>query len=295
MEEARAGTTSRSLAERRLSWSGICNSVQYDGACAHPRRAIPRPIGASATNVGGGAVVAAHVPPRDLPRRALADPSRCSHRPRPGLKDAAAAQDLCRVVFATLRNYTDKPSCRAVERAVAVALGASPDFLKTFAGLLVKAGDKPAALPSLRRHVLTRWSCLVVERLDVVEHAAAFAALAKTQGGLIAATTTSETKPRARGAGPRPCGAFQALLRRKPELIPAYLALLGTDPKSMATVSPLAACGVAGSSSAPPPPRRRAPLARRRWTPTFASSSPATPRRSTHRSSPARCGRWCAR
>ena len=62
MEEARAGTTSRSLAERRLSWSGICNSVQYDGACAHPRRAIPRPIGASATNVGGGAVVAAHVP-----------------------------------------------------------------------------------------------------------------------------------------------------------------------------------------------------------------------------------------
>ena len=162
------------------------------------------------------------------------------------MKDAAAAQDLCRVVFATLRNYTDKPSCRAVERAVAVALGASPDFLKTFAGLLVKAGDKPAALPSIRRHVLTRWSCLVVERLDVVEHAAAFAALAKTQGGLIAATTTSETKPRARGAGPRPCGAFQALLRRKPELIPAYLALLGTDPKSMATVSPLAACGVAG-------------------------------------------------
>lgn len=57
MEEARAGTTSRSLAERRLSWSGICNSVQYDGACTHPRRAIPRPIGASATNVGGGAVV----------------------------------------------------------------------------------------------------------------------------------------------------------------------------------------------------------------------------------------------
>ena len=244
MEEARAGTTSRSLAERRLSWSGICNSVQYDGARAHPRRAIPRPIGASATNVGGGAVVVAS---RDLSPVPSLTPPRCSHRPRPGLKDAAAAQDLCRVVFATLRNYTDKPSCRAVERAVAVALASSPDFLKSFAGLLVKAGDKPSALPSLRRHVLTRWSCLVVEHLDVVEHAAAFAALAQTQGGLIAATTTTtKTKPNARGAGPRPCGAFQALLRRKPELIPAYLALLGTDPKSMATVAPLAACGLAG-------------------------------------------------
>ena len=123
---------------------------------------------------------------------------------------------------------------------MAVALASSPDFLKSFAGLLVKAGDKPSALPSLRRHVLTRWSCLVVEHLDVVEHAAAFAALAKIQGGLIAATTTTKTKPNVRGAGPRPCGAFQALLRRKPELIPAYLALLGTDPKSMATVAPLA-------------------------------------------------------
>jgi len=32
MEAARAGTTKRSLAERRLAWSGVCNSVEYDGA-----------------------------------------------------------------------------------------------------------------------------------------------------------------------------------------------------------------------------------------------------------------------
>ena len=31
-----------------------------------------------------------------------------------GLEDAAAAQELCKVVLVTLREYTDKPSCRAV-------------------------------------------------------------------------------------------------------------------------------------------------------------------------------------
>ena len=104
MEEARARTASRSLAERRLAWADVCGKVQYEG-----------------------------------------------------LADTAAAQDLCRVVFATVRDYHDKPSQRAVERAIVAAL-AHADFLKAFAGLVVKAGDKAGELGRSQRLVLTRWS-----------------------------------------------------------------------------------------------------------------------------------------
>ena len=86
MEEARARTASRSLAERRLAWADVCGKVQYEG-----------------------------------------------------LADTAAAQDLCRVVFATVRDYHDKPSQRAVERAIVAAL-AHADFLKAFAGFKIEEG-----------------------------------------------------------------------------------------------------------------------------------------------------------
>ena len=187
MEEARARTASRSLAERRLAWADVCGKVHYEG-----------------------------------------------------LADTAAAQDLCRVVFATLRDYHDKPSQRAVERAIVAAL-AHADFLKAFAGLVVKAGDKAGELGRSQRLVLTRWSCLLVDALDVGEHAGAFARIAQTQGALAAASalaSCSETPP--------PCSAFQQLLRRKgPTLVRAYLAQLGEGSKAMAANAPVAACGLA--------------------------------------------------
>ena len=187
MEEARARTASRSLAERRLAWADVCGKVQYEG-----------------------------------------------------LADTAAAQDLCRVVFATVRDYHDKPSQRAVERAIVAAL-AHADFLKAFAGLVVKAGDKAGELGRSQRLVLTRWSCLLVDALDVGEHAGAFARIAQTQGALAAASALasgSETPP--------PCSAFQQLLRRKgPTLVRAYLAQLGEGSKAMAANAPVAACGLA--------------------------------------------------
>ena len=187
MEEARARTASRSLAERRLAWADVCGKVQYEG-----------------------------------------------------LADTAAAQDLCRVVFATVRDYHDKPSQRAVERAIVAAL-AHADFLKAFAGLVVKAGDKAGELGRSQRLVLTRWSCLLVDALDVEEHAGAFARIAQTQGALAAASALasgSETPP--------PCSAFQQLLRRKgPTLVRAYLAQLGEGSKAMAANAPVAACGLA--------------------------------------------------
>ena len=98
------------------------------------------------------------------------------------MEDAAAAQELCKVVLATLREYTDKPSCRAVERAVGLALK-QPIFLKGFACAVLKAAEKASELGRHQRIVLTRWSCLVMEHLDPVEFAGAFAKIAAAQVG----------------------------------------------------------------------------------------------------------------
>ena len=177
---------------------------------------------------------------RSLAERRLAWADICGKVQYDGLADTAASQDLCRVVFATLRDYHDKPSQRAVERAIAVALSTSGDFLKAFAGLVVKGGDRADTLGASQRLVLTRWSCLLMDHLDATEHAGAFARIAQTQGALVAASalaTCSETPP--------PCSPFQQLLRRKPSLVDAYLAQLGEGSKAMAATAPVAACGLA--------------------------------------------------
>ena len=177
---------------------------------------------------------------RSLAERRLAWADICGKVQYDGLADTAASQDLCRVVFATLRDYHDKPSQRAVERAIAVALSTSGDFLKAFAGLVVKGGDRADTLGASQRLVLTRWSCLLMDHLDATEHAGAFARIAQTQGALVAASalaTCSET--------PSPCSPFQQLLRRKPSLVDAYLAQLGEGSKAMAATAPVAACGLA--------------------------------------------------
>ena len=178
------------------------------------------------------------------------------------MEDAAAAQDLCKTIFATLREYTDKQSCRAVERAVSVALRKSPVFLKGFAGLVAKAAEK-GELGVQQRLVLTRWSCLVIDHLDTTEFAGAFAKIAQVQGGLLAGAALAQCAP-----APQPCGAFQHLLRRRPELLSAYLSHLGEGSKSFVTTAPLAACGlaaellhhavVADPAACPPPSTRRA-------------------------------------
>ena len=172
---------------------------------------------------------------RSLAERRLAWADICGNVQYDGLADTAASQDLCRVVFATLRDYHDKPSQRAVERAIAVALSTSGDFLKAFAGLVVKGGDRADTLGASQRLVLTRWSCLLMDHLDATEHAGAFARIAQTQGALVAASalaTCSETPP--------PCSPFQQLLRRKPSLVDAYLAQLGEGSKAMAATEKMA-------------------------------------------------------
>lgn len=209
-----------------------------------------------------------------LARLSLSSPAPVSTQPTPslrpptpfvGLEDAAAAQDLCKTIFATLREYGDKPSCRAVERAVSVALQRSPIFLKGFAGLVAKAAEKnPGELGRQQRLVLTRWACLVMDHLDPVAFAGAFAKIAQVQGALLAATALAQGAP-----SPQPCGPFQQLLQRRPELVEAYLALIGEGGKSLVTAAPLAACGLAAellhramvahpSSGIPSPSQRRA-------------------------------------
>jgi alkylhydroperoxidase/carboxymuconolactone decarboxylase family protein YurZ len=180
------------------------------------------------------------------------------------LKEEGAAAALCKTIFATLRNYDDKASNLAVERAIGAAL-VHPSFLKPFAGLVAKAASEGSLgeLGRQQRLVLTRWSCLIMDHLDPVAFSGAFAKIAQVQGGLLAAAALAQGTP-----SPRPCSPFQQLLLRRPELVCAYLAHLGVGSKSLVTVAPLAACGLAAEllhhavaadpSTRPPPSARRA-------------------------------------
>ena len=110
-----------------------------------------------------------------------------------GLDDAGAAAELSKLVFSTLREYTDKPSFRSVERAIALGLK-HQSFLKGFTGQVVKAGEREN-LGDHERYVLLRWACAVAESLDPVQHAAPFAKIASVIGGLILGAATAQVGP----------------------------------------------------------------------------------------------------
>ena len=181
------------------------------------------------------------------------------------MEDVASAQDLCRRIFATLREYTDKASCLAVERAIDAALETSPAFLKAFAGLVAKAAEKQN-VGRRQRLTLIRWSCLVMAHLDPATFEAGFVKIAQVQGALLANDALDRDPSSDKTVGGRPCGPFQRLLRRRPELVPAYLERLGEGSGSFVAAAPLAACGLSAELlvhvsrhvSIPPPSARRA-------------------------------------
>jgi len=78
---------------------------------------------------------------------------------------------------------------------------ASTMLQSLFAGAVLKAAEKASELGRHQRIVLTRWSCLVMEQLDPVEHAGAFTKIAAAQGTLLAAAALAQCV-----AAPVPCG-----------------------------------------------------------------------------------------
>ena len=134
MEEARArATTSRRLAERRLSWSGICNSAAVPDASAAPARGARSPPPRSGwrrwrRTFGGGGRSSRRAFLLEIPRRALADPSRCeNHQSSRGWYSAAPAGGAASSWTPRQLRRTYPPP-RAVERAAASRSENPPAF-----------------------------------------------------------------------------------------------------------------------------------------------------------------------
>jgi len=88
---------------------------------------------------------------RSLAERRLAWADICGKVQYDGLADTAASQDLCRVVFATLRDYHDKPSQRAVERAIAESkLSPAHNNLQEWSVLAAFLAEQPLAIDVVR-------------------------------------------------------------------------------------------------------------------------------------------------
>lgn len=92
------------------------------------------------------------------------------------------ALDVGTFVFKTLQVYTDLSSKNLVERWLDKAL-TNDTFLKTFAGLIVKHGSKTSAPSHCAQ--LSRWTLLVLQRLDPVTGAKAIPKLVEIMASCL--------------------------------------------------------------------------------------------------------------